>query len=141
MPPWRRRSNASDNMSNLSDLWERENDQPFYWGTTQRPCEQAGWCHNLIEEAALARGVQVASLFADLAKFYEWVSHEILAREAKAVGFNMRLLRALFGLYKGKRAIVYKGAVGQVVDAVGTILAGCSNATTLAKVIWHRACW
>ena len=91
-----------------------------------------------MEEAAAARKEDAAAFYADIEKFYENVSHEVLLREAVAVGFPLRLLKPLLALYSGPWAVVVNGAAGAILQAVGTILAGCSCATVLAKVLLHR---
>ncbi len=79
----------------LSELWEREHDEDFYWGAPGKSCDHAGWAHLLLEEAAVSSGQHSGSFFADLHKFYEFVSHEVLLSEAQEVGYPLRLLRAL----------------------------------------------
>eukprot|EP00974_Lingulodinium_polyedra_P079452 7694262-Lingulodinium_polyedra.AAC.1 len=65
---------------------------------------------------------------ADLKKFYEHVSHEELLEEAKALGFNLKLLRALCTAYAGMRAIKFRGCASESFQVAGTIVAGCSCA-------------
>ena len=118
--------------------WERDHHHAFFWGVSGRPCDRAGWLHNLSEEAAIGAGVETASFFADIAKFYENVSHQVLQREALAVGFPPKLLRALLAMYQGERAIIFDGAASAPVTVHGTILAGCSCALSLTKVLLLR---
>eukprot|EP00972_Heterocapsa_arctica_P077424 11419866-Heterocapsa_arctica.AAC.1 len=34
--------------SSISRKWEKENDEEFFWGGTGKPCDRAGWVHNLL---------------------------------------------------------------------------------------------
>ena len=80
-------------------------------------------------------GMAAASILADLLKFYELVSHDALRREAEAVGFNLRLLRALCVIYSSPRIALAGGCASEPFAVGGTIAAGCSCATGLAKVM------
>eukprot|EP00972_Heterocapsa_arctica_P078950 11641184-Heterocapsa_arctica.AAC.1 len=64
--------------------------------------------------------------------------HTSLQQEGNEVGFPQLLMRALCGLYEGFRAIAYGTSVSQAFWAVGTIIPGCSCATTMAKVLLIR---
>ena len=124
--------------SQVAKEWERSHDARFFWSGKGKACDKAGWCHNILAGYARYLGVDVATLFADIEKFYEFVSHEVLRNEAHAGGFPHDLLRALCGLYVGPRVAVFDGVVSEVIEAGGTILAGCSCATVLAKVLVYR---
>ena len=76
---------------------------------------------------------------ADLEKFYEHIPHSELYEEALTTGFNLVLLRALCVMYAGYRAISYQGAVSEAFKVGGTIMAGCSNAVALAKLLLFRS--
>ena len=124
--------------SAIAQGWERQHDERFFWGSKGKPCDVAGWCHNVLAGYARYIGMEVATLFGDIEKFYEFVSHEVLTNEADADGFPLDLLKALCGLYGGARVAVFDGMVSDAIDCGGTILAGCSCATTLAKVLVYR---
>ena len=66
--------------------WERYSQAPFFWGVAGKPCDRAGWEHNLHEEAATALGETTASLFGDIDKFYDNVAHHHLWREGLQLG-------------------------------------------------------
>ena len=67
--------------------WEAEHPADFFWGVAGRPCDSAGWSHNLYEEAATGLGEATASFFGDIDKFYENISHTKLWQEGMATGF------------------------------------------------------
>eukprot|EP00959_Pyramimonas_sp_CCMP1952_P340119 7123436-Pyramimonas_sp.AAC.1 len=60
---------------------------------------------------ARSRGMQSATLAADLDKFYERICHAVLVAEAEAVKFPSRLCRAACSLYSGPRAVSFNGCV------------------------------
>ena len=110
----------------------------FCWGGKGKACDTAGWCHNVLAGYARYISMDVATLFSDIEKFYEFVSHEVLMSKAEADSFPLDLLQALCGLYAGARVAVFDGLVSDAIDAGGTIVAGCSCATVLAKVLVYR---
>ena len=57
----------------LSESWERDNDHPFFWGAAGKPCDMAGWTHNVVQEAALAMELEVATLSGDITKIYSGI--------------------------------------------------------------------
>ena len=119
--------------------WEKANDHKFFVGKAGRTCEKSGWEHNIVSAYARAKGLDVITFIADLAKFYEHIRHRDLLLEAKATGFNLKLLRALCCIYGGFRAATFRGATSGAVRAYGTVIAGCSCATSLSKLLLLRA--
>jgi len=124
--------------SPVARQWEAANDSQVFWGKGTQSCERAGWVHNVLASYANRKGLDTATFIADLEKFYEHVGHEELYQEAQATGFNLVLLRALCTLYGGLRAIIFDGACSEAIKVEGTILAGCSCATSLAKLLLLR---
>ena len=59
--------------------------------------------HNMLGGYCKATGLKMGTVMADLMKFYEHVSHVELREEARAVGFNLKLLKALCTSYAGLR--------------------------------------
>jgi len=80
----------------------------------------------------------MGSLFLDMAKFYEVISHQVLLEEAAAVDFPLALLKGALELYSGPRAIVQGRGASDIFECSGTILPGCSMATTIARVMLQR---
>ena len=111
----------------------------FYWGGGTRSCERAGWTHNVLVAFASSTGLGAVTCLADLEKIYEHISHQVLYDQAVATGFNLVLLRALCVMYSGYRVVSYRGMVSEAFRVGGTILAGCSCAVALAKLILHTS--
>eukprot|EP00973_Karenia_brevis_P071066 9873338-Karenia_brevis.AAC.1 len=66
------------------------------------------------------------------------VGHRDFLREAQAVGFNLHLAACLVASWGAWRLLEFDGALSDMFKVYGTILAGCSSATTAAKVLVLR---
>ena len=55
----------------------------------------AAWIHNLLAGYSKYAGLASVTSFSDIEKFYDHVSHAVLAVEGKAAGFPEALMRAL----------------------------------------------
>eukprot|EP00959_Pyramimonas_sp_CCMP1952_P127236 2661550-Pyramimonas_sp.AAC.1 len=118
--------------------WELDHSADFFWGARDKECDRAGWQHAMLNEFARIQNFEAGTWFGDLDKFYERVGPAILFEEAEATGVHLGLTRAAIVLYTGARALNFQGAASNLIEATGTILAGCSLATTFAKVVLHR---
>ena len=67
------------------------------------------------------------------------VKHRQVARQGKKYGFNMFLLRFTLATYRMPRIASASGAVTAKVRTLRTILAGCSQATTLLRICFIEA--
>ena len=80
-------------------------------------------------------GTDSATVLLDLKKLYEHVRHVDLFAAARQFDFNIKLLRGVVTIYSGFRTLLCDGAISEFVQATGAIVAGCSAATTLAKLL------
>ena len=87
----------------------------------------AGCQHNLLTAWAKSKGLCSVTLAADLATYYEKVSHSQLWNEGVATGYPLNLLRAPLGFYAGPRLVAYKGVVSHQFSVSGTILVDVRN--------------
>ena len=71
----------------------------------------------------------------DLKRFYENISHAELFSAAKAANFPLPLIRALCCLYRAPRRVSWQGAISRLIYPNGTTVAGCSCATSLARLL------
>eukprot|EP00973_Karenia_brevis_P078684 10921982-Karenia_brevis.AAC.1 len=88
--------------------------------------------------AAIGNSEAAGAFFLDLEKFYEMVKHSVAMREAAATGFPMRLMHLALASYRGWRALETCGTTSIPFEVFSTIVAGCSLATTIAKVLILR---
>ena len=100
----------------MSQAWEHEHADEVFWGVSEKPSERAAWCHNVHTDYAKAKNLEAASLFTDLQKFYEWVGHHVILREARESGFPMHLAWCLTSLYSGPRRIAFLGRSQQTLQ-------------------------
>ena len=118
--------------------WDWCHAEPFSWGRAGHCCRRAVWLQATLAAYARSIGLECASLFLDLEKFYEHVSHEKLRHEASSTEFPLALLRGLTTLYAGWRSVKVGGAASEPFQANSSIWVGCSCATTLARVLLCR---
>ena len=122
----------------LAARWEQAHPDDAFWGTEGRACERGAWVHSVCRDAARGANVELASTFLDLAKFYEMVGHGIFLREAQAVGFDLHPTACLIGSWGGLRFLELEGAASGPLCCHGSVLAGCSATTSVAKVLVLR---
>ncbi|CAK0894418.1 unnamed protein product, partial [Prorocentrum cordatum] len=112
---------------------------PWRTGVGQVPVaprllEQASDETNMEAEIADLGEHAVTVLF-DLLKLYELVRHDVLCDCCQALGYPMRTAWMLVGSYQQPRTIRAYGSLSAMVTASQGMLAGCSHATTLARVL------
>ena len=116
--------------------WERTLSQAPFWGTTAaRGCDKAAWLHNVFVSHAKHAQEEAASFYVDLLKYYEHIGHAELKIAAQAWGFDLGLLRALCCTYVAPRRARIGACLSDAMVANGTVVAGCSCATALAKLV------
>jgi hypothetical protein len=115
--------------------WQDAHDDPAFWGAAGRSCDTAGWHHNLYTGYAATQGWESATLFLDIKKFYDHIDLETLCVEALRQGFPLWLMAPLVQLYTFPRSLQYEGIASILVHATRSIVAGCSCATTMARVL------
>eukprot|EP00971_Amphidinium_carterae_P286669 5691342-Amphidinium_carterae.1 len=117
--------------------WDRERTLRGFWGGKGRSCSLAAWIHSAAGEAARARGEHSASLFLDLARFFEHVRHTDLWSSAVSCDVPLKLVRLAATLYSLDRAILWQGMLTRPQAVAGTILPGCSLAMPLIKALMY----
>eukprot|EP00959_Pyramimonas_sp_CCMP1952_P410337 8599693-Pyramimonas_sp.AAC.1 len=68
----------------MAKEWELAHDLPCFWGSRGRTCDRARWGPDFSNYLSSLNGFESATLFSDLEKFYERVSHFILMGESRA---------------------------------------------------------
>ena len=119
----------------LAQKWENDHGAAYFWGCQGRACGRAAWAHSIMVAAAKGRQQSAASLLLDLAKFYEHVGHDHLWEEGRKTSFPTRLLACWCASYEGWRFLEADKCATFPFWAFGTILPGCSGATTAAKLM------
>ena len=75
------------------------------------------------------------SVLIDIVKFYEFVIHSMLLAACQDLGYPMRLAFMLVAAYQEPRTLRAYGSLSEAVVAFQVMLAGCSHATTMARVL------
>ena len=75
-------------------------------------------------------------------KAFERVPHDVLIRQAAALGYNLRLLRVSLAGYRLPRTLLVQGACSKLVIATRGITAGAGHAVVELRVLlaelWDR---
>ena len=72
--------------ADIARQWEITNAEKFFIGIGSNTCERAGWTYSVNTAYAKATGLDVGGSLIDLRKFYEYVCHNVLLRQAKGHG-------------------------------------------------------
>eukprot|EP00959_Pyramimonas_sp_CCMP1952_P374589 7845033-Pyramimonas_sp.AAC.1 len=116
--------------------WERPIDQQAFWGnSSSRGCDKTAWLHNSFVVHAKSSREEAGSFYADLSEYCEHIGHFELKVAAQAWGFDLGLLRALCCAHRAPRRARIGTCLSGAVYASGTVVAGCSCATALAKLL------
>ena len=71
----------------------------------------------------------------DLQRFYENVRLSHLLEAAKMHHFPLKVVRGLCCIYAGWRAVLFEGCISSSFEAWAAIVAGCSGATSMARLL------
>eukprot|EP00973_Karenia_brevis_P085485 11862009-Karenia_brevis.AAC.1 len=115
--------------------WEEENARPYFWAGRGRPAADSAHQQALKAEIARAKDLASASTLLDMVKCYERIQHHVVAAAAKRTGFNLRIIRLCLAVYAGPRLLSVDGAVTELFRIGTSIVAGCSFATTILRVV------
>ena len=116
--------------------WEISVDEAFFWGKSgDTAADRAAYVHNLLVVHARRHGMVSGSVFFDLSRFYENVSHMAMKQAAVHYSFDLSLLRSLCALYRGPRRVRWMSATSRAIVPNGTVVAGCSCATGVVKLL------
>eukprot|EP00971_Amphidinium_carterae_P148738 2949049-Amphidinium_carterae.2 len=108
-------------------------------GSSKLSCTQAVWNHMLRQEASKAVQYECGCYSIDIQKAYEYVRHDWMRDEVlQESTLNPRLWAVAEFLYSAPRLIHWRQQLGTEVYARGTLLAGCSLATSWMKLAMAR---
>ena len=123
-------------------VWQSLHERPWLFASSGKGAEVAAWKQAARSEQAAARGMAYAAVLLDLVKAFERVPHDLLVRQARALGYNLRLLRLSLAGYGLPRAIVIDGVCSREVVATRGITAGAGHAVIelrlLLSDLWDR---
>ena len=73
--------------------WEASCNRPYLYAGARKGSTVAGWKQAARAELAKAYGKDYAQAFLDLVKAFERIPYRVLLREAKRLGYPLRLIR------------------------------------------------
>ena len=123
-------------------VWQSVRERPWLYASSGKGADVAAWKQAARSEQAAARGWVYAAVLLDLVKAFERVPHDVLVRQAYALGYNLRLLRLSLAGYRLPRALMVEGACSRLVVATRGITAGAGHAVVELRVLlsdlWDR---
>ena len=118
----------------VSSVWEASHPRSYWFGEAGKSCDVCTWRQALSAEYAVEVGQSSGTGLIDMHRAYEMVSHKQLVQNARRYGFNLRLLRFTLATYCMARVIQFRQIATEFVQVAGTLVAGCSHATTLLRL-------
>ena len=79
--------------------------------------------------------MQTIGIFIDLVKAFERIPYRVLVREAKRLGYPIRLIKLAIATYKLPRVIRVGSTYSDVIEAIRGIVAGSGLATTEMRLV------
>ena len=119
----------------LVQHWARESRRVYDWATQGRSAELAAWHQSLIDEAACADGMRIASVFFDLTKAFETIRLDLVWDAGRQYGFPLTLLRLSLEAFAFERRLRYQNAISA---PTATPLCGASRRRLCADR--HASC-
>ena len=95
----------------------------------------AAWKQAARAELARASGEDYVQILLDLVKAFERIPYRVLLREAKRLGYPLRLLRLAIATYRLSRSVRVGDAMSDLVVAIRGIVAGSGTATTEMRIV------
>ncbi len=122
----------------IADRWEADHARGYLSSAKGNGSADTMWRMGLRHEVGNAEGDAAGVIAEDLASFFETVDREILMEEAAALGFPMPILRGALSMYSAARMITLQGRVARELYPTVGVVAGCSLAMALTKLLYVR---
>ena len=124
----------------IAQAWEARHPRPYLYAGKGKGANIAAWMQGATAElaATVKKQVGYAQALLDMVKAFDRIPHWLLVREARSLGYPLRLLRLSLSTYLLKRVLRIGGVVSQCMVAFRGITAGSGFATTEMRVILIR---
>ena len=111
-------------------VWQSAHARPWLFAGESKGAEVASWKQAWRSEQAFSKRWSYGAAFLDLVKAFafERVPHDLLVRQARALGYNLRLLRVSLAAYRLARAIRVEGACSCLLTATRGVTARAGHA-------------
>ena len=114
--------------------WEEQCGRDYLYAGAGKGSTVAAWKQAARAELAKAYGNDFAQALLDLVKAFERIPYRVLLREARELGYPLRLLKLAIRTYKLPRVVRVGEAVSDLAWATRGIVAGSGTATTEMRV-------
>ncbi len=121
-----------------TDKWESDHARQFLSSARGNGPLDTMWRMSARQEAGTAHDDQAGVIADDLASFFETVDREVLMREAEALNYPLPILRAALSTYSAARMLTLQGRVTRELHPTVGVIAGCSLAMSLTKLLYLR---
>ena len=115
--------------------WEAKQAREFLYAGAAKGSTVAAWKQAARAELARASNESYVQILLDLVKAFERIPYRVLLREAKRLGYPLRLLRLAIATYRLARTVRVGEAMSDLVEAIRGIVAGSGTATTEMRVV------
>jgi len=120
---------------NATQLWERRNNKSYLYAGEGKGAQVAAWQQSARAEAATRFKAAYAQGLLDLVKAFDSVPFRILVREAKKLGYSLRILRLSLLTYTMPRSLRVGMVFSRLLVARCGITAGSGTACTEMRVL------
>ncbi len=121
-----------------TDKWETDHARQYLSSARGNGALDTMWRISARQEAGTAFDDQAGVVADDLASFFETVDREVLMREARELNYPLPILRAALATYSAARMLTMQGRVAREVYPTVGVIAGCSLAMSLTKLLYLR---
>lgn len=120
--------------------WEASQGRGYLYAGKGKGTNVAAWRQGAVAELADALGitVQYAQALLGLVKAFNKVPHWLLVRDARALGFPLKLLRLSLAAYLVQRVVRINQVVSTQVQAICGVAAGSGFAATEMRLVFIR---
>ncbi len=122
----------------VTDRWEEKHARGYLSAAKGNGPADTMWRMAMRHEEGTAAGNEAGVIAEDLAAFFETVDRQILMQEAHALDFPLPVLRAALGMYAAPRVITLQGRVSRELHPTVGVVAGCSLAMAMTKLLYIR---
>ncbi len=122
----------------LTDPWEAQYSRAYLASAKGNGPTDTLWRMGVRQEVGAAEGNEAGIIAEDLAAFFETVDRRTLMREAAALNFPASVLRGALAMYSAARMVTLQGRVSREIYPTVGVVAGCSLAMSLTKLLYLR---
>ena len=117
------------------EAWEQSVMDDYFAAASNRSVTDPVWRAAARAEEGVTKGLCAANVLWDISKFYENLPHDLVARLGLEHSFPLQVLRGALCFYRCPRYVAMGGAALRQLYAARGVVAGCSVATYVTKLV------